>query len=87
MVRWRYTCGAVEVARRAVEIRLWCGQGTLVVQSRYACGADEVRSWCPHGELPVRFHTVRYLNFLLSFEGDLYKCIIPKNLLLHWHFI
>ena len=42
-----YTRGAVEVLYAgAVEVRSWCGRGTLVVRSRYARGAVEVRSWC-----------------------------------------
>ena len=42
-----YTRGAVELLYTgAVEVRSWCGRGTLVVRSRYACGAVEVRSWC-----------------------------------------
>ena len=40
-----YTRGAVEVLYAgAVEVRSWCGRGTLVVRSRYAPGAVEVRS-------------------------------------------
>ena len=65
-----YTRGAVEVlytgavevqlvvpsryARGVVEVRLWCGRGTLVVRSRYARGAVEVRSWYGQGTLMVR---------------------------------
>ena len=45
-----YTCGAVEVLYAdAVEVRSWCGRGTLEVRSRYARGAVEVRSWCGRG--------------------------------------
>ena len=29
-----------------VEVLSWCGRGTLMVRSRYACGAVEVRSRC-----------------------------------------
>ena len=42
-----YTRGAVEVLYAGVvEVRSWCGRGTLVVRSRYARGAVEVRSRC-----------------------------------------
>ena len=52
MVRSRY-------ARGAVEVRSWCGRGTLVVRSRYARGAVEVRSWCGRGTLVVRSRYAR----------------------------
>ena len=40
-----YTRGAVEVLYAgAVEVRSWCGRGTLMVRSRYARSAVEVRS-------------------------------------------
>ena len=46
MVRSRY-------ARGAVKVRMWCGQGTLVVQSRNTC------------VLPVRGSgAVQHFNFL-----------------------
>ena len=62
-----YTHGAVEVLYAgAVKVRSWCGRGTLVVRSRYACGAVErsryargtveVHSWCASG-------SVRFVNF------------------------
>ena len=38
MVRSRY-------AHDAVEVRLWCGRGTLMMRSRYAHGVVEVRFW------------------------------------------
>ena len=50
-----YTRGAVEVLYAgAVEVRSWCGRGTLEVRSRYACAAVEVPSWCGRGTLVVR---------------------------------
>ena len=44
-----YTRGAVEVLYAgAVEVRSWCGRGTLEVRLRY------IRSWCGRGTLEVR---------------------------------
>ena len=40
-------------ARGTVEVRSWCGRGTLVVRSRYARGAVEVRSWYGRGAVTV----------------------------------
>ena len=40
--------------RGAVEVRSWCGQGTLVVRSRYTRGAVEVRSWYGPSTVEVR---------------------------------
>ena len=55
-----YTRGAVEVLYAgAVEVRSWCGRGTLVVRSRYARGAVEVRSCCGRGTLVVRSRYAR----------------------------
>ena len=55
-----YTRGAVEVLYAgAVEVRSWCGRGTLEVRSRYACGAVEVSSWCGRGTFVVRSRYAR----------------------------
>ena len=68
MVRSRY-------ARGAVEVRLWCGRGTLVVRSRYARGAVErsryalgtvlVRSRYARGSLPVRYVSLTFQRAIL----------------------
>ena len=60
MVRSRY-------ARGAVEVRSWCGRGTLVVRSRYARGAVEVRSWYGPSTVEARSWcapgSLRFVNF------------------------
>ena len=64
--------GAVEVrlvvpsryARGAVEVRSWCGRGTLVVRLRYGLGAVEVRSWYGRGTRSwCASGWVRFVNF------------------------
>ena len=60
----------------AVEIRSWCGRGTLVVRSKYARGVVEVRSWSIQSTL-LRFRyahrcgfgAVLHFNFL---SGGIY---------------
>ena len=60
MVRSRY-------ARGAVEVRSWCGRGTLVVRSRYTRGAIEVRFWYAHQKnSPVQFLFMQFVNFSMS---------------------
>ena len=72
-----YTRGAVEVlCAGAVEVRSWCGRGTLLVRSRYARGAVEdpryargavERSRYALGTVLVRSRyasgSVRFVNF------------------------
>ena len=76
-----YTRGAVEVLYAgAVEVRSWCGRGTLVVRSRYARGAVEVRSMersryalgtvlvrsrYARGSLPVRYVSLTFQRAIL----------------------
>ena len=73
-----YTRGVVEVlyaravevrswcGRGTLEVRSWCGRGTLVVRSRYA-RAVEVRSWYGPSTVEVRSWcasgSVRFVNF------------------------
>ena len=65
-----YTRGAVEVLYAgAVEVRSWCGRGTLEVRSRYACGAVEVPSWCGRGTLVVRSRYARGAVEVRSWYG------------------
>ena len=76
-----YTRGAVEVLYAgAVEVRSWCGRGTLVVRSRYARGAVEVRSWYGPGTVEVRSWcasgSVRLVNFS---TGDTVLTIPPRH--------
>ena len=68
-----YTRGAVEVLYAgAVEVRSWCGRGTLEVRSRYARGAVEVRSWCGRGTLVVRSRYARGAVEVRSWYGPRY---------------
>ena len=75
MVRSRY-------ARGTVEVRLWCGRGTLVVRSRYARGAVErsryvrgtvlVLSRYARGAFPVRCVSLTFQRAIRIY----YECTI-----------